>query len=361
MALKKVTQFYVDDEGRLIADLAGGERIIVTEIRASNGKPPGENYQNHQGEGLPDIITMALTRVANRLMATQNNDGGWDWMNPNTNPSQGLPSPHNTLGVTAQGILDCYSKALMDQYLEPCKAAYRAMADYSQDPNPSKHRIRGPDITFLVELSECIVVPLYAGFAKNRWNSAVGEFGGGTAAGFAEFIRDARKGQNLKALISWDINLYIQGVLALHRYFPDDGFADQASAMVDVIHNSLYVPPVDFDINDDTKAEFWCGISGALEAFLVTSLNSAKADDLSSQLLGGQQDDGHFVGVNGGSDVQTTAYAAIALVKAGKDRAALSAVNYLISSQLTNGGWKYDGGENTEVASEAAQAICDYT
>ena len=82
---------------------------------------------------------------------------------------------------------------------------------------------------------------------------------------------------------------------------------------------------------------------------------------LTTQLEGGQADDGHFPGVGDGSDAQTTAYAVLALFHAGRDRSVVAAVNYLVGSQLDNGGWLYDGGENTEVTSEAVQAIYNFT
>lgn len=45
-----------------------------------------------------------IIRGADRLLETQNDDGGWDWMDPDTNTTAGVPSPSNTIGVTAQ---DC--------------------------------------------------------------------------------------------------------------------------------------------------------------------------------------------------------------------------------------------------------------
>ena len=367
MALKKVENLYVDDEGRFIADVESGDRIIICKIHAVEGKPTGNAYQYQPGKPAPeymlkttDYLTMELTRAANRLLATQNKDGGWEWMNPDTNPSHGVPSPYNTLGVTAQGILDSYRKVPHNRCLKACADTYEAMVANSEDPDPAKHRIRGPDIPFLVELAEVAHNSSYANFAKGSWASAMTEFGGGTAAGFAEYIRDVRKGQNLPAAISWDINLYIQGVLALERYFLGEGYAAQAKAMAEVIYNSLYVEPVDFDITDDTQNEFWIGITGTLEAFVTTQTHPTEVVALVTQLVNAQENDGHFAGVDDGSDVQTTAYAALALIKAGQDRAVVSALNYLIGGQMEKGGWLYDGGENTEVTSEAAQAIYDF-
>jgi len=221
--------------------------------------------------------------------------------------------------------------------------------------------MRGPDIGFLVELSQATGIAEYADFAKTRWASARAEFGGGTATGFAEFIRDIRKGQNLPAIISWDINLYIQSLLYLDCYFPGQGFDAEAKAMAEVIYKSLYVAPVDFDITDPTANEFWNGISGAMEAFETTGLYSEESEALITQLMSGQEDDGHWPGIVDGSDLQTTAYACLALMNAAEDRPVVSAMNFIVTNQLANGGWLYDGGENTEVTSEVIQAIYHFT
>lgn len=390
--VKRIEFLYIDETGRLIADVEGGRSIVIGLVgsfasRPFGGyRPTGEVSPNDSLEVLQPVVTVnndgkisrdqipdkvatvneggnwgllaALSDAGSRLRYTQNNDGGWEWMNPDTDPDTGT-SGTNTLGVTAQGLLEAYKQLRKRRYLKACIATYDAMVVNSQDPNPSKHRIRGPDIPFLVELSEVVGSSTYADFAKARWASAMTEFGSGTASGFAEYIRDVRKGQNLPAAIPWDIDLYIQGVLALHRYFPNEGFHTQATDMVEVIYNSLYVEPVDFDLTNEAENEFWIGVTGAIRAFVTTETHPTEAAELVTRLVTSQADDGHFIGVDDGSDVQTTAYAVISLLEAGERAAASKGVDYLGDNQLDEGGWKYDGGENTEVTSEAAQAIYD--
>lgn len=374
MGLKRVKNLFVDDDGNLVADLNGGMKAVfgLTKSRAGEpggtaeldkkGKVPMENLSSSVAcQGDVQETRIRLTRAALRLLATQNKDGGWEWMNPDTNPSHGMPSPANTLGVTGQGILNNYTIGAQNRCLKACESVYDAMVTNSQDPNPSIHRIRGPDIAFLAELSVITGLSEYADFALARWLSARAEFGGGTATGFAQYIRDARKGQNLPSCISWDINLYIQSLLGMHLFLPTLGLDSQAKEMAEVIYTSLYVEPVDFDITDDTQNEFWNGISGALDAFVATSTHPEEREALATQLEGAQEDDGHFPGIDDGSDVQTTAYAILALINAGLDRPVVAAVNYLVTVQQANGGWLYDGGENTEVTSEAIQAIYHFT
>ena len=304
----------------------------------------------------PDYQSV-IVKAADNLLATQNDDGGWEWMNPDTDPSTGVPSPANTRGVTAQGLLDAYVLTRNPDYLAACIKTYDNMVVLSEDADPAKRRIRGPDVPFLVELSEVTGDPTYADFARDRYENALDEFGNGTATGFAQYIRNVRIG--LPAVISWDINLYIQGALALDRYYPENGYDAQAENMAEVIYGSLYVDPVDFDLTDNTQNEYWIAYTGAIEAFTTTGTHGTEAADLTTTLISSQQPDGRFIGVGDGSDAQTTAYAVMALLKAGETDATIDGASYLISAQLLTGGYQYDSTGNTEVTSEATQALFD--
>ncbi len=303
-----------------------------------------------------EVRSVELT--GERINETQNNDGGWDWITPDTDKTTILPSPNNTLGVTAQGMLDAYRMDGSPSKLAACIDTYNTMVFYSGLPTPSDHRIRGPDVSFLVELSEVTGDSTYANFARTRYIATRAEFGSGTATGLAEFIRNRRL--SYPSLISWDINLYVQGALALNRYFPGQGFDADAAAMTEVIYDSLYVPTVDFNLSNQIQNDYWLSHTGAIEAFTSTSLHLAQRNSLVTSLLANQYGDGHFVSVNG-SSTQTTAYAIIALLKAGQRTAAENAVNYLVNNQNINGGWiEGADGENTEADSEAAQAMSDF-
>ncbi len=307
------------------------------------------------------LLTGVVQGAAFRLLATQNVDGGWEWGNPDTDPSTGVPSSANTIGVTAQGMLDTYKYLGLTRLLDGSLLAYGLMVANSIDP---PYRIRGPDITFLVELSEVTGVATYADFAKVQYESAVAGYGvsGPTATGLAEFIRDLRSGY--PSLISWDISLYLQGVLALNRYFPEEGYFGEAVEMAGVVYDSLYVPPVDFDLAVLTQTDYWAAVDGALTAFILTNTHDAEIESLTTSFVSSQLPQGNFEGVGlGGEDTQTTAYAVLALIKAGEDRAVMSAVKYLTGCQELNGGFQWGclaGGENTEVTSEVIQAIYDF-
>jgi hypothetical protein len=239
------------------------------------------------------------------------------------------------------------------------------MVTNSTNANPSIHRIRGTDITFLVELSEVTGIAAYANFAKTRYESALAEFGGGNAKGFATYIQGVRVSQGLPDIVAWDINLYVQGALALNKYFLGQGFDADAAAMAGVIYTALYVsvPPAVtpvFDISSKPTGtptnDYWMAVSGALEAFVTTATYPTESTSLIANLLTDQQQDGYFIG--NGDNNQTTAYAVTALVKAGNQIAAEKAVGYLTSTQNTNGGWtEVDGYEYTETDSEINNAI----
>ncbi len=290
----------------------------------------------------------SIVDAANRLVETQNEDGGWEWVNPDENPSTGVPSPKNTVGVTAQGLLDVYRLTKDYRYLNSSISAYR----YIDVQAKNDERIRGPDIPFLVELSEVTGEAEYAELAKTRYQDALEEYGGAT--GLAEHIRDVRVSQGWETLVPWDINLYVQGALALNRYYPEERFDNDAEDMTEIIYNYLYVDESGFDFNDKEQDAYWLAYTGAIEAFTTTGLHLSERDSLKEDLLENQGIEGDF-----DNDPQITAYAVMALLKAGEKSAAENGVMFLMNTQDENGGWSYDENEYTEVTSESTQAIFD--
>jgi len=324
--------------------------------RGSTGAqgPAGPQGEPGPTGGYGDVLLSGvIERAAFRLLATQNNLGSWEWMNPDTDPTT-LSASVNTLGVTAHGMLDCYNLLGSSRYLDASVLTYDQMVVNAASGDSKVYRMRGPDIPFLVELSETTGNPVYALFAKDRYDANLIEFGS-----LAVLVRDGRINRGEPGLISWDINLYVQGALALDRYFPEGGYDVQALAMVEVLYNSLYVG-FDFDITNPSQDYYCLAVTGALEAFVTTNTHPAEVAPLTTALLGSQQPDGSFIGGSDGEFIQPTAYAVMALTKVGQDRAVVSAVNYLVGCQELNGGWQVDGAECTEVGSEVAQAIYDY-
>ena len=291
----------------------------------------------------------AIMNAANRLVATQNDDGGWDWNAPDTNFAS--PSPNNTIGVTAQALVDAYVLNGNISYRDAAIVAADKI-DFATDTQ----RIRGPDISFLVELSEATGDSSYASLAKTEFEEAKINEGNGSATGLAEYIRNGRIGQGYEALVAWDIDLYVQGASALDRYFPGQGYENDAEDMTEVIYDFMYST---FNFADKTEPNYWLSHTGSIDAFTSTGLHETERDTLVANLLASQNGDGSFPADDDWTtDDQTTAYAIIALLKAGENSAANDAVQYLINSQESNGGWSLGTGE-TEVTSEAAQALYD--
>jgi len=302
------------------------------------------------------ISVHVVAAAAARLAETQNSDGGWEWLNPDTDPLTGVPSPFNTLGVTAQGLLSSHRSTPNAAYLQACQSTYQALLANSASPTPSVHKIRGTDLTFLVGLSEATGDSTYAEFARTRYQATLAEFGGGTATGLALYVRGVRLGQ--PSYIAWDTNLYVRGAVALESYFPGQGFGADAEAMAEVIYAALYESPVDFQVEDQTQDSYWMSIAAVVESFALTGVHPAEREALTSSLIASQHADGHFGDPATSGLVQTTAYAVYALVRTGSQGAALGGVSYLAGAQGTSGGWQESGGsENTEVDSEALHAI----
>jgi len=286
-----------------------------------------------------------IIKGADRLVVTQNDDGGWDWGTPDGNPATPAESPKNTIGVTAQGVLDAYVLTEEQSYLDTAINAY----DYMVVLATADERMRGPDIPFLVELSEATGNSVYAGLAEERYQDALTEYGSGTATGFAEFVRGGRVGQGLPALVSWDINLYVQGALALDRYYSGQGYDTDADAMTEVIYEFMYTT---FDFENTDEYAYGLALTGAIESFATTGLHTDKLESLTTGLVNGQDEKGCF------ADPQITAYAIMALLNVNEKVVMLEASECLITTQDGSGAWlESDGSEYTEVGSEAIQTM----
>lgn len=307
-------------------------------------------YEQVQRFNLQVHLT-SIKKAADRLVETQNEDGGWDWTNPDTDPATGVPSRVHTLGVTAQGVLDAYRLTENPAYLAACIKTYDGMA--AQGPD---WRIRGPDLPYLVELSEVTGEEDYADFALDKYKDALDKVGEGTAKGLAEWIVVIR--EPYPGLISWDIDHYLQGASALHRYFAEERYLNDAKAMAEVIYKAYFGDSPALDFEDDTQSYYWLAHTGAIQSFATTGIHPDKMHELKEALINSQGEKGCFLdGVY--CDPQVTAYAVIALLKIAEKDSAAKGVDHLMTVQNGNGCWTYGTTEYTEVTSEAAQAIHD--
>ena len=345
--------------------------IVVVAFLAACGGGGGGNATSAATSPIPPAAPAyknEMLLAANRLVATQKNDGGWEWMYPTTDPTAGGPTPLNTLGVTAMGVLNAYKLTGNVIYLNACKSTYNNGLLARQTG-----RIKGTDITFLVSLSNVTGDSTYANFAKTRYAETLGllpSYGGyaATAAGLAQYLQSQVPAAPADA--AWNINLYVQGLTLLNAYFPGQSFGTDATTMAAAIYNLCYAPSPVFVISNTSQTDYWLYFTSAVEAFTVTGQYLSQRDSLMTQLIASQQADGHFAGVGGGSDIQTTSYAVMALAKNNQKTAVANAVKFLINAQdinpgnATYGGWvdptSTPVGECTEVDSEAIEAIYNY-
>ena len=302
-------------------------------------------------------------------------DGGWNWLIDET--ATGYvgtgPSSENLYGLIALGILKTYK-------INPKGTYMTAMVDVYTGVNNRPEVDSAPDFTFLVKLSQLTGNPVYAELARGRYQtkiSSVGDYNGDgevNATDIAEYIRDARHSQGYDGLIPWDINLYVQAALALNSYYPGEGYDKDAIAMAEVIYQDMTGNPGYFKHPENQWFYYYVlGLSGALQAFTSTGTHltgNFSAEEIKNFLIENQSNDGswnstsYWDGTNwywAYPDIQSTAYAIMALISYGDSAsilAATKAADWLISKQNPNGGWTVSS-ECPEVDSEVAQAIFD--
>jgi hypothetical protein len=286
-----------------------------------------------------------INQGALRLLATQNTDGGWDWTGtPDTRASVGVPSPANTIGVTAMGLLKAYEQVHNPAFLNACLTSYNLMLTNSTAPG---YRTRGADITFLVGLSTVTGNAVYADFARTQWDAVLANptfSPGGTATSFAVTTTVAHRGGAKWSV--FDLNLSAVGLEALNGYFPGSGYDAQAVELADVTSTTV----VGLTNADDY---YPLAASGAINTYTITGTHASEIPGLMAIILAAQQPDGS---IDGG--VQYTAYCLTSLVQAGNiGQPVYAMLNYLTISMNSAGGWTDSGGEYTEADSEVVGAI----
>ncbi|MBA7466754.1 hypothetical protein ES707_01944 [subsurface metagenome] len=331
--------------------------------------------------------TDAVLEAADNLAALQNDDGGFDWGQPDGDPATG--SCTNTLGITAMGILKAYELEDKAAYETALAKAYKYAVDNPPGWTGEEETTKGvdsfPDVTFMTWLAMHAThdtsllgaiqtqVPgttaaSIAALAKTRWDDRVTNLGP-SATGMAEYVRDARHDQGWDTLIPWDLEAAVKAALALNAYYPGEGYDTQAISIATVIYNSVDdAAGTYFNSGDTSQEDYVAGLTGAIEAFQEVGLYPEKVAALKVLLLNVQDGDG-FWKYHGATpadmSVQNTAYAVMALLSQGESdavAAAEEAVDWLLSAQTLkgDGGWFAEGGagaENLEVDSEAAWAI----
>ena len=277
------------------------------------------------------INASAITAGADRLVETQNADGGWDWgdMAGVTSITEN-PSPKNTVGVTALGLIEGYRISGNQAYLDAAVLA----AGYIEVNLLAGERVRGPALTFLSELADITGDATYTDMAVTAWETLLANLAwsaDGTATAFGNYILSVRNSQ----LAMWDINLYVVGLMAIGKTADAVELATVTETNIDT-----YL--------DETLDYYSLALSGAIETYALTGVNTEDIAGLATALIS-----------LGNIDVQSTAYAAMALLRT--NTGVTDYISYIVAAQDATGGFiDTDSSEYTEADSESIQALYDY-
>lgn len=313
----------------------------------------------------------------NRLIALQNDDGGWDW--PLDDGVSTNASPTNTAAPIAMGLLAAYENTGDVTYLDQAKKAGEFIITNSP-PHSTGNGI------FMNKLSELTGDPKYAADVKNKLYDALKE---GTydkngtlydTAGYAQYILDIRGTQEKYNLGIWDVGLAAAGAVAIGA---DQSELDIWADKLEIGFNSWYGGD-GTGIYTNNTANAVIGLAGGIYGLSELGQDLDFAISSGDYYLDGAQTVGDLVNIlttfqtaSGGfayypdypfdpyTSVQTTAYAIIAMIAFDSDLYSSNidlAANWLMDVQLATGGWA--GGfagadatrENNEITGEALWA-----
>lgn len=298
-------------------------------------------------------------------------DGGWDWrLNADTDPMahSTTASPPNIYGATGMGLYFAYLETGDSGYFTAMTDAAVVMAANSGIRSAS-------DLIFLMNYNSLpgVTGTTYQDAAKAKFDGRIASYGG-TATAFAEYIRDARHGQGYdNGIIAWDIGLWAVAADMLDNLYPGDPYDYQQAGedIAEVIwQDSHNDSPGYFDLEECKAAEhgtarsYWfnLGVTGLIDAFIVTGNHSDEVVDLVDLLLESQYQGGAVTYYYGGDvvDPQSTAYGAVSLGRV--DQATYQSeingmIYWLASIQHSSGGYVYDSGNHyPEECGEATAA-----
>ena len=300
----------------------------------------------------------SLQAGGDRLVATQNTDGGWGW------PLTGT-SAANTVGPIAMGLAQAYQFTGNAGQLNALNLAGSFLLNKTNNFSPSDgylaaelDRIFGGNV-----FKNHVITYFYQPLADGTYNRN----GAGTLYNteqYVQLIRNSRASQGIGNLAAWDIGMGLMAAASVG-----------ASTSAWVAGTKAEIDELDGNSSYDV-----IGLAGALyglafvgEDFDPSAGEHAAASslgDLAAILAGYQLSTGGFtyrsIYLGEGEDnetIQETAYSVLALNQFSRSlylNNITSAGNYLISAQLgTTGGWKNWAGatENNEVTGEALWGI----
>lgn len=315
------------------------------------------------GKTITDISD-TIKNGANRLVQTQNNDGTWEWSNPDIDPiTTQYPGVNNTLGVTARGLVKAYMVTGNIVYLNAAKKVSKDPDGFGPDDpgTTGKHKVYGQDITFLVEFADAwtragndastyrLKANDYMTIVLDNPNRLCASGCSGHADQLVAFNYDTRQPN----LYGWDIRGWVEAAVKT-------GNMDFAKEIV----SSMLPHEAALDKTAtgtySTGFSYVLGLAGYLDSYIMTGKTPDVYSTVKTKLLSELNENGSFniyAGTDDGIN-QTAAYALMALNLAGTDMT--NTINYLISSQSPGGQWiENDASEYTEVDSEIIVALAN--
>jgi hypothetical protein len=309
----------------------------------------------------------AIKNGADRLVETQNNDGTWQYSNPDTNPSTtSYPGENNILGVTARGLVKAYLVTENISYINAAKKTADLLVSKTpdgfgpDDPGTTgKHKVYGQDITFLVEFADAWTKAGHDGSAYSAkaddymvfmLNNANRFCATGCSNNASALVQDNfnRRQPNL---YGWDIEGWVEAAVRTgHITFASEVVSNMSLHSGSLSSTATGTYPTGFS--------YVLGLSGYLQSYILTGKTPAEYSAIKTQLLSELDTDGSFKIYAGTYDAknQSAAYALMALSLTTTDMT--GTMNYLVNSQSSGGIWiENDGTEYTEVESEILTAL----
>ncbi len=292
------------------------------------------------GAATESPIKDSIIAGADRLVATQNNDGGWLWENPTTGEDT---SSTNTFGVTALGLLDAYKLTTDSRYLAAAEVTGESLV--VKVPDATSGKFYSQDIEFLVELGEITAESKYTTKAENVMTYFMTQDNRYCATDGCTALELADKYANIyptiAGLTEWQLASWVRAAKAVEKIIWANEMISEMNADIGAY----------FNMEDSIQDNYILGLSGIISA----TGNSEAIQKLKES----QETDGFWIEHEDGdtNNVQATAYAVMALMSVNEMTEVINGALWLVNIQLVDGGW--NDPENTEVTSEAIQAISD--
>jgi len=311
---------------------------------------------------LPSYLT-AINATATRLDALQSStDFGWDWIVTGLTAHTGAASANNLYGVTALDLIHAYQTTGNSVYL----ATAKSVANYIAQGNPSTGAFLTNygysfDYEFLMEFAAASGISSYSTYAEASWTWQKANYPLGGPYRYMDgnqnllwahyFAVESEPGYAAWETADW-------GLAALQM-----GDTSWANNMASVIHSNIGALTTETITGNSGNNYPVIGMGEVLKFFEASpTLSATYASDittLKARLIALQNPDGSWnQGDPAAEDAQSTAYAVMGLVAAHVSTSALNGANWLLSHQLSNGGWlETDSNEYSEVDSEAMSAL----